>query len=100
VPWCVEKKLARQALKNFLPNAVLNRPKTPLAADPLEVSIETGRWIPSAPDSPPAALRSFLDWEEWRASLKYSKGCTSVPNLFPLALLDWLKDVENGEGIK
>jgi asparagine synthase (glutamine-hydrolysing) len=91
VPWCVEKKLARQALKNFLPSVVLNRPKTPLAGDPLEVSIETGRWKPSAPDSPPAALRSFMDWEEWRASLKFSKGCTSGPSLFPLALLDWLK---------
>ncbi|MCF8078435.1 MAG: hypothetical protein K9K88_04055 [Desulfobacterales bacterium] len=30
VPWCVDKHLIRQAMKNRLPRAVLKRPKTPL----------------------------------------------------------------------
>ena len=100
VPWCVDKELVRRSMKDLLPAAVLNRPKTPLAGDPLESCIETGKWTPTLPDRPPFIVRSFIDWEKWKATLKYSKGCTSGPNLFPLALLDWLKDVENGEGIK
>jgi asparagine synthase (glutamine-hydrolysing) len=34
VPWCVNKHILRVAMKNLLPQTVLNRPKTPLAGDP------------------------------------------------------------------
>ena len=34
VPWCVNKHILRCAMKERLPPAILNRPKTPLASDP------------------------------------------------------------------
>ncbi len=34
VPWCVDKHLIRQAMKNRLPQTVLERPKTPLCGFP------------------------------------------------------------------
>jgi asparagine synthase (glutamine-hydrolysing) len=34
VPWCVNKHILRVAMKNLLPQTILNRPKTPLAGDP------------------------------------------------------------------
>ena len=34
VPWCVNKHILRCAMKQRLPTAILNRPKTPLASDP------------------------------------------------------------------
>ena len=33
-PWCVKKHILRWAMKDRLPAAVVNRPKTPLAGDP------------------------------------------------------------------
>jgi asparagine synthase (glutamine-hydrolysing) len=33
-PWCVNKHILRRAMKDRLPEAVVNRPKTPLAGDP------------------------------------------------------------------
>ncbi len=100
VPWCVNKELARRSMREFLPTEVLNRPKTPLLADPLEACLQTGEGLPKAPEPPPATMRNFVDMDKWRATLKYSKGYTSGPNLFSLAFLRWLKDVENEEGIK
>src|ERR1044072_7933089 len=35
VPWCAQKHILRRAMKDRLPPAVLHRPKTPLAIDPV-----------------------------------------------------------------
>ena len=34
-PWCVKKHILRQAMRPYLPRAVINRPKAPLAASPI-----------------------------------------------------------------
>jgi asparagine synthase (glutamine-hydrolysing) len=49
VPWCVNKHILRLAMKNLLPAAVLNRPKTPLAGDPALqlVKHDSVRWLES-----------------------------------------------------
>ena len=39
IPWCVDKELFRVAMARDLPGAVLRRPKTPLAGDPLLVGL-------------------------------------------------------------
>ena len=53
-PWCVKKHILRRAMKDRLPAAVLNRPKTPLAGDPaLQLSRGPGvRWLDSFDVSP------------------------------------------------
>jgi asparagine synthase (glutamine-hydrolysing) len=39
VPWCIDKELLRQAMRTKLPTAIVNRPKTALAADPLRAHL-------------------------------------------------------------
>ncbi len=53
-PWCVNKHILRCAMKDRLPPAVLNRPKTPLAGDPaLQLSRHASvRWLDSFDASP------------------------------------------------
>jgi asparagine synthase (glutamine-hydrolysing) len=45
--WCVNKHLLRSAMKDRLPAAIVNRPKTPLAGDPaLQLTRRAGvRWF-------------------------------------------------------
>lgn len=47
VPWCVNKQILRRAMKDRLPAAIVNRPKTPLGGDPaLQLSRRAGvRWL-------------------------------------------------------
>jgi asparagine synthase (glutamine-hydrolysing) len=43
VPWCVDKHILREAMATVLPDAVVRRPKSPLAADPVLASAGQGR---------------------------------------------------------
>jgi asparagine synthase (glutamine-hydrolysing) len=42
VPWCVDKKLLRLAMRGSLPEAVRLRPKTPMADDVFQARVERG----------------------------------------------------------
>lgn len=42
VPWLVEKELLKQAMRGVLPKPVIERPKTPLAVDPLQEELRLG----------------------------------------------------------
>jgi asparagine synthase (glutamine-hydrolysing) len=95
VPWCMNKELLRGAMKNRLPEAVLNRTKAPLSADPLEVCLSGNQWKPMPPQKPPAAMREYVDWENWLATLRAGRGSDLLQNLRPLALAQWLKGIEN-----
>jgi len=61
VPWCVNKHILRLAMKDRLPAAVINRPKTPLAGDPTLQLIRRGsvRWLDSFEVNP--QLKSFIN---------------------------------------
>ena len=61
VPWCVNKHILRVAMKDRLPAAVLNRPKTPLAGNPaLQLARHASvRWLDSFEVNP--QLRDFVD---------------------------------------
>jgi asparagine synthase (glutamine-hydrolysing) len=100
VPWCVDKELTRRAMHGYLPDAILQRPKTPMLEDPLEVCLASGRWSPRIPDDPPSAIHQFVDWHRWIATLGSPKGLTVGSNLFPLVLVSWLKVVENAHRIE
>jgi asparagine synthase (glutamine-hydrolysing) len=98
VPWCVDKELTRRAMKEYLPDDILQRPKTPLLRDPLEACVEKGIWNPRALGSnePSERIHEFVNWKQCVATLESSKGCKIGTNLFALVLERWLKDVENG----
>lgn len=61
VPWCVNKHILRQAMRNQLPAAVLERQKTPLAGDPaIQLARHASvRWLDSFEVSP--QLKSFVN---------------------------------------
>ena len=61
VPWCVNKHILRLAMKDRLPAAVINRPKTPLAGDPTLQLVRDGsvRWLDSFEVNP--QLKSFVN---------------------------------------
>ena len=52
------------------------------------------------PECPLAGAERFIDWTKWKALLRYSKDCTSREAIFSFALVNWLKDIENGKRIQ
>lgn len=100
VPWCINKELCRRAMKDFLPRAVLERPKSPLAADPLKACAEKEEWVSRLPQDAPGSLKRFVNWHKWCETFYRSKGSLSWIILRPVSLLYWLKAVENGKRIK
>ena len=66
-PWCVNKHILRVAMKDRLPLAVLNRPKTPLAGDPALQLTRNGsvRWLDSFEVNP--QLRAFVNLNQRRS---------------------------------
>ena len=61
VPWCVNKHILRLAMKDKLPEAVVNRPKTALAGDPALQFVRHAsvRWLDSFEVNP--QLRDFVN---------------------------------------
>ena len=99
VPWCANKELARKAMKGLLPDAVLRRPKTPLAMEPLQVFQENQSWTPVVGE-PPKSILPYVNWAKYTETLEQDRGSLSLEILCPLSLAHWLKDVENEGGIK
>jgi asparagine synthase (glutamine-hydrolysing) len=99
VPWCVNKELMRKAMKGRLPQAVLQRPKTLLLMDPLEVCQKRHKWMPAASQAP-RGIMPYVNWLKYIETLEQFKGYLSGEILCPMALAQWLKDVENGVGIQ
>jgi len=99
VPWCANKELARKAMKGYLPDAVLHRPKTPLVMDPLEACQQKQAWTPVTSE-PPEGILPYVNWMKYIETLEQVKGSLSLEILCPVSLAHWLKDIENGGGIK
>jgi asparagine synthase (glutamine-hydrolysing) len=67
VPWCVNKHILRVAMKDRLPAAVVNRPKTALGGDPaLQLARHAGvRWLDSFEVNP--QLNGFVNLKRRQA---------------------------------
>jgi hypothetical protein len=79
-----------------LPERVLNRPKAPLASDPLEIMLRKGNdWRSNLSLETPASLERYVLTAKWRETLETSQGSIHVEDLRPLTLGLWLKDIEN-----
>ena len=98
MPWCMDKQLVRRAMKGELPKETLERPKTPLAQDPLALHVSKKKWT-----APP--LREGARISEWVdvARLENCLRSNTPPlyeNLRPFSLEQWLKSVEMKRGIQ
>jgi asparagine synthase (glutamine-hydrolysing) len=100
VPWCANKELCRRAMRDKLPRVVVERPKTPLRKDPLEVCGEGREWASKMPKAAPAVLEEFVNWGKWCETLNHHKGSLTWGILRPVCLLHWLKAVEKRKGIE
>jgi asparagine synthase (glutamine-hydrolysing) len=100
VPWCMNKELCRTAMRNRLPRAVVQRPKTPLRKDPLEVCKKNQKWVGNLPEAPPAGLERFVNWGKWCETFYHPKCSLSWEILRPVSLLHWLKAVEKMKSIQ
>jgi asparagine synthase (glutamine-hydrolysing) len=92
-PWCVEKTLLRVAMRGRLPDAVLVRPKSPLAAYPRHAFPEHRRRRIAALLRITPGLEDFVQVE--RVARLLAAGDRVAPSLldatFPVvALADWL----------
>jgi asparagine synthase (glutamine-hydrolysing) len=89
-PWCTNKHILRRAMQQHLPQAILDRPKTPLAGDPaLQLSRRAGvRWLDTFEVTP--QLARFVN-VSLRRSLAEEKTPDSLwANLRIFALNHWL----------
>lgn len=91
VPWCVDKRLLREAMRDRLPDPVRLRAKTPLAGDPLVALLRgaKARWIDDF--EPAAELGRYVD----RAAIPALGGADGAhdpwTHLRPLCLNLWLQ---------
>lgn len=90
VPWLVEKELLKQAMHGILPEAVIQRPKTTLAIDPLIEELRQGNteWTGKAVN--PSVISRYVECSRI-GSLKDETGISTLwENLRPLSLNHWL----------
>lgn len=89
-PWCVNKHILRCAMKERLPAAVVNRPKTPLAGDPaLQLWRRGGvRWLDNFEVTP--QLTRFVDLKVRRSLAEEETPNALWANLRLFALNHWL----------
>lgn len=95
VPWCINKEVCRQAMKNELPPAVVQRPKTPFLIDTIGMLKEGDDWFTTLPKLSPGCIDSFVNWAKWCETLNHSKGSLRGVLFRPAGLFHWLKAVEN-----
>lgn len=100
VPLCVDKELLRIAMRDLLPEAILGRPKTPLAGDQLHVQASRGMWSPLPLPDPSPAATNFVDWQGLEGSLQQISSRFLCRDMRPLLLNLWLKAIESTDGIQ
>jgi len=100
MPWCMDKQLVRRAMVGDLPDETVKRPKTPLAADPMELWIKEKHWNPAPRGELCALLKEFVDEKRLETSILRSEGEAVFAALRPLSLDRWLKSVEMPKSIQ
>jgi asparagine synthase (glutamine-hydrolysing) len=64
IPLCIEKELLRRATVGLLPDEIRQRPKTPLAGDPLAIQMQRGEWSPLPVPAPVQGIEAYIDWNK------------------------------------
>ena len=89
-PWCVNKHILRRAMRDKLPDAVLNRNKTGLAGDPALQLVRRAsvRWLDSFEVNP--QLRAFVNLDRRRPVVEEETTAGLWASLRVFALNYWL----------
>ena len=93
LPWCVDKRLLRLAMRDSLPKALLHRAKSPLASDPLQAHLQTAdcSWVDRFEASP--RLARFVDRRAIPAVASEAGSQNPWFDLRPFCLNYWLSRV-------
>lgn len=96
LPWCVDKRLARLALNGSLPEALLERPKSPLRGDPIRTHLQTSdvSWIDRLEAAP--ALSRFVNRRALPPAASAAAAADPWADLRPLCLNYWLLRAQRG----
>ena len=94
IPWCANKHLLRESMRDVLPEAIRRRPKTPLAGDPVSEHLKRSpEWWRQQRGFAPEIAEYVVEDVFWRSVYD---GCDKVgtfwANLRPLALNYWLRN--------
>jgi asparagine synthase (glutamine-hydrolysing) len=100
MPWCMNKELVRRTMRETLPRETVERAKTPLARDPVELQVAQGKWSPLPLEEFPPYLREVVDMRRLANCLRSKDRRSLYTNLRPISLGRWLKSVEMKRGIQ
>jgi len=90
VPWLLDKAIMRKAMTGVLPEAILRRPKSPLAGDPGLQLRHTRKFQNIEGFQPVAALSSFVDRKAIpKVTEEVDSNLLSI-NVRPFSLNQWL----------
>jgi asparagine synthase (glutamine-hydrolysing) len=92
VPWCIDKRIAREAMRGWLPAQVLERSKAPLAGDTVRARLALGDPLPGTGEfHPHPRLARYVDaglLQDARA--RKSAAASVYVETRPLMLNEWL----------
>lgn len=95
VPWCMNKALLRETMRELLPDEIRARPKTPLPVELVDAFAEGNRWTALSLPRVWDELGGFVDSKQLAETLRLARGSTLWVGLRPVSLGYWLKGVEN-----
>jgi hypothetical protein len=93
VPWCQEKRLAREAFRRELDAAILARPKTPVRGLDKMLAREWQRTHGGQARISHPVLAAWIDFPRWRAALE-GNAFEAAGAWRALQLDAWLKQTE------
>ena len=93
VPWRQQKRILRDAVRGLLPDAIVNRPKTPLLGA-YEASVARWRRMPRASAPLHPLLRELVDERRLSAALTHGAPLAVMGAWRALQLDDWLRRSE------
>ena len=93
LPWCVKKRLLRIAMRDSLPEAICQRPKTPLAGNPFDLPLAKVAQLPIELYDP--AVKMFINVEVLTKINEMARKSQSSSELIllPLSFGYWLSQV-------
>lgn len=93
-PWCANKEILRQSMRESLPRQVLARPKTPLGGFPHHEHLRRAeaRWIDSARFA--ARTAAYVNRDKIPSACSEPDAGKSWTHLRPLCLDLWLRQIE------
>jgi asparagine synthase (glutamine-hydrolysing) len=91
VPWCVKKELLKQAMSGILPESILRRSKSPLAADPVVEALRgrNTQWLTQFDPSP--ELAKYVDRHAISSVDGENDSDKLWVNIRPFSLNCWLR---------